>query len=260
MQYFYAYHGPQNKNAFNYSNGYGVGQAWRTNQVNVGDRLFVIQKLTGDPDFRLCGLFEIISTYEDHGSTYPYRVKLENLTNFDVFPPIDEALISKQLPISDRNEPWTNFKRHFCYQGASFQSPLNGDIVSVLNLQISMPDEPIDATIRREDGLHMVKFRKDQKRFRDAVMANWDGKCAVTGSSLAVEACHIISHADMGLPSVENGIALAADLHALFDSDHLSFINNRVILSESARLEPRYKEFHEAELRTPLKPVNLPVK
>jgi len=260
MQYFYAYHGPKNTKNFDYSNGYGVGQAWKISQANAGDRLFVIQKLSGDPDFLLCGLFEIVGTYEDHDSVYPYRVKLKNLSNLDAFLPMDESIIGEQLPQSDRNEPWTNFKRHFCHQGASFKAPLSEKIVSVLNQQISMSDDPIEATIRREDGLRMAPFRRDQGRFHKEVMANWDGKCAITGSSLAVEACHIISHADRGLPSVENGIALAADFHNLFDSDHLSFRNNRIILSESARLEPRYKDFHEAELRTPLKPVNLSVK
>ncbi|MDF7760551.1 HNH endonuclease signature motif containing protein [Kosakonia cowanii] len=106
----------------------------------------------------------------------------------------------------------------------------------------------------------MVKIRHEQGKFRKAVMSNWEGKCAITGSALAVESCHIIRHADNGLPSVENGIALAADLHKLFDSDHLSFRGNRIILSASARSEARYKDFHDTELRKPLTPVNLSVK
>ena len=234
MKYFYAYHGPKNTKDFDYSNGYGVGQEWKTRQVTPGDRLFVIQKLSGKRDFQLCGVFEIIDTFVDPNNVYPYRVQLK--------------------------EEWTNFKRHFCHQGASFEAPLCEEIVSVLSLLIAIPDYQIGTPARREDGLRMVKIRREQAKFRKAVMSNWGNKCAITGSILAVEACHIISHANKGLPSVENGIALAADFHKLFDSDHLSFRDNRVILSESARLEPRYKDFHGTELRKPLKPVDLSVK
>ncbi|HFF8547246.1 TPA: HNH endonuclease [Kluyvera cryocrescens] len=260
MQYFYAYHGTKNKKDFNYRNGYGVGQQWKIRQVNFGDRLFIIQKLAGEKTFLLCGLYEVIDTYEDPDNEFPYRVKLEDLSGLDSFLPMDEFLIGEQLPISKRKEPWTNFKRHFCHQGASLEAVLDEKIVSVLNSLIVMPDDQSDVPGRREDGLRMVKIRRDQKKFRKEVMTNWGGKCAITGSSLAVEACHIIRHSDRGLPSVENGIALAADFHKLFDSDHLSFEDNRIILSEAARLELRYKDFHDTELRVPLKRVNLSVK
>ncbi|MDF7760550.1 hypothetical protein PU683_13590 [Kosakonia cowanii] len=79
MRYFNAYHGPNNTEAFEYSNGYGVGQEWKIAQVNSGDRLFIIQKLSGARDFLLCGLFEIVETYQDSNSVYPYRVKLNDL-------------------------------------------------------------------------------------------------------------------------------------------------------------------------------------
>ncbi|WP_312973322.1 HNH endonuclease [Atlantibacter sp.] len=260
MQYFYAYHGTKNTQDFNYRNGYGVGQEWKIRQVNSGDRLFIIQKLAGAKDFQLCGLYEVIDTYDAPDNEYPYRVKLEDLSMLDSFLPMDESLIGEQLPLSRRKEPWTNFKRHFCHQGASLGAVLDDKIVSVLNSLIVMPGEQTEAPERREDGLRMVKIRREQKKFRKAVMANWGGKCAITGSSLAVEACHIIRHADRGRASVENGIALAADFHKLFDSDHLSFEGNRIILSESARLEPRYKDIHDTELRVPLKRVNLSVK
>lgn len=260
MQYFYAYHGPHNREGFDYSNGYGVGQEWKVRQVSKGDRLFVIQKIAGAREFLLCGLYEIVGTYEDPSSAYPYRVKLKDLSTLDAFIPLDESQISKQLPTSARKEPWTNFKKHFCHQGASLKAPLDEDVLSVLTSLMTMSEEQSDSPVRREDGLRMVKIRREQSKFRKAVMSNWEGRCAISGSALAVEACHIIRHADNGEPSVENGIALAADFHKLFDSDHLSFRDNRIILSESARREPRYKDFHNSELRKPLKPVNLSVK
>lgn len=257
MQYFYAYHGTKNTEDFNYRTGYGVGQKWKVHQVNSGDRLFVIQKLAGARTFLLCGLYEIIDTYENPDSEFPYRVKLKDLSGLDSFLPMDESHIGEQLPLSKRKEPWTNFKRHFCHQGASLEAVLDEKIVSVLNSLIAMPEEQSEILDRRDDGLCMAKFRRDQNKFRKEVMMNWGGKCAITGSSLAVEACHIVRHADRGSISVENGIALAVDFHKLFDSGHLSFEDNRIMLSESARREPRYKDFHGTELRVPLKRVNL---
>lgn len=259
MQYFYAYHGPKNKKDFDFSKGYGVGEKWKISQVKSGDRLFVIQKLTGSLNFQFCGLFEITGTYEEPDNDYQYRVNLKDLSELDAYLPIDESRISDLLPLSTRKEPWTNFKRHFCHQGASLEAPLDKKIVSALISLVAIQSEQDEITDRREDGMRMVKIRREQSKFRKAVMLNWGGRCAITGSPLAVEACHIIRHADKGLPSVENGIALAADLHKLFDSDHLSFKDNRIILSESARLEPRYEKYHGTELRKPLKPVNLSI-
>lgn len=43
MKYFYAYHGPKNTKDFDYSNGYGVGQEWKTRQVTPGDRLLLFK-------------------------------------------------------------------------------------------------------------------------------------------------------------------------------------------------------------------------
>ena len=259
MKYFYAYHGPQNKDNFDYSGGYGVQKESKLSKAKEGDLVFVIQRLSGESDFMLCGLFKIARFYYEPTSTYPHRVQLNDISRLDAFLPLDELLLSEQLPPSNRKEPWTNFTRHFCHVGASFEAPLGEGVVSVLNSLMVIPDDQTETIDRREDGMRMVKIRREQGRFRKEVMSNWGGKCAITGSSLAVEACHIVRHADKGSASVENGIALAADFHKLFDSDNLSFRDNQIILSEAARREPRYKDLHGKKLREPLKPVNLSV-
>jgi|GEM_PF-5996093 len=110
----------------------------------------------------------------------------------------------------------------------------------------------------KDGGWAIIRTRNDQEKFRQDVLDNWEGKCAVTGSALTVEACHIVSHANKGSPSVENGIALAADLHRLFDSGHLRFKDGRVVLSEEARNDPRYGFLDNAKIRVPICPVNFP--
>ncbi len=105
------------------------------------------------------------------------------------------------------------------------------------------------------DGWAKSKVRKSQGQFRQDVLANWSGRCAITGSAFAVEACHIISHSSGGVPSVENGIALAADLHHLLDSNHLQIIDNIAIFSDDAKNDPRYAAYHNIMLRTPIIPI-----
>ncbi|MFJ5440109.1 HNH endonuclease [Pectobacterium brasiliense] len=121
--------------------------------------------------------------------------------------------------------------------------------------QVSEPLPTFEQRLYVEDGYSTTKIRKSQSKFRNDVLANWRGCCAITGSRFAIDACHILSHASGGAPSVENGIALASDLHRLLDSGHLRIENNQAIFSDEARKEPRYKDFHGKILNEPLFPV-----
>lgn len=102
-----------------------------------------------------------------------------------------------------------------------------------------------------------VKVRKAQGLFRADVLRNWGDKCAITGTRLALEAAHILSHSKGGAPSVENGICLAADLHTLLDRGHIRFEDGRVVLSIEASADERYAPLDGCSLRKPLVAVNL---
>ncbi|SMG29027.1 HNH endonuclease [Cedecea sp. NFIX57] len=261
MQYFYAYHGPQNEKDFDPKGGYGTRLQHNYERVKDGDRVFIIQKLAGRNSlFYLCGEYEITGHSINNKLNYKYRFALKDVSQLDHFIELDPIALSKMLPKRDGDSRWNIFQRHFCRQGAAFARALDSNVVEVLS---SLVGEAVEAQFehrpRREDGLRMVKVRQDQAAFRRDVLNNWNNKCAITGSSLAVEACHIISHASQGEPTVENGIALAADLHHLFDSDDLSFEGNRVILSLKAQNEPRYHALHNAEIQTPKTPVKFRV-
>lgn len=136
---------------------------------------------------------------------------------------------------------WEEFKAN--QQGSQQLSP------------ITEPSPTFEQRSYVEDGYSLTKTRKAQGRFRKDVLANWEGRCAITGSRFAIDACHILSHAAGGAPSVENGIALASDLHRLLDSGHLRIEDNRAIFSIEARKDPRYKQFHARKLKKPLLPV-----
>lgn len=109
------------------------------------------------------------------------------------------------------------------------------------------------------DGLNTkysrIRVRPAQGRFRAEVLRNWGDACAITGQKLVVEACHIIAHAEGGASTIENGVALAVDLHRLLDSGHLLLVDGKVLMSDEARRERRYADLHDNELRTPCKPV-----
>ncbi|WP_024527269.1 HNH endonuclease signature motif containing protein [Serratia fonticola] len=103
-----------------------------------------------------------------------------------------------------------------------------------------------------------AEIRHAQGHFRRAVMSNWENQCAITGTRLALEAAHIVSHASGGNASVENGICLAADLHTLLDSGHLLILDGIVHLSDEAKDDLRYYALEGTMLRIPLAKVRFP--
>jgi putative restriction endonuclease len=108
------------------------------------------------------------------------------------------------------------------------------------------PDEqaiapPITAAERRY-ALRAVKHRLHQASFREAVIAAYDGRCALSGlpEPLLLDAAHIVADKDelLGQPVVPNGIPLSKIHHAAFDA-HLIGIDPDYRLHVSERLLAR---------------------
>ncbi|HCA8428297.1 TPA: HNH endonuclease [Klebsiella pneumoniae] len=59
---------------------------------------------------------------------------------------------------------------------------------------------------------------QEQAAFRKAVSMNYNHRCAITGDEVAVEACHIQTHANYFDNSLDNGVLLSVGLHRLFDA------------------------------------------
>jgi hypothetical protein len=82
----------------------------------------------------------------------------------------------------------------------------------------------------------LVLARIGQGLFRRSVLANWNFRCAVTGSSLVVRASHIKPWSvcnDFERLDPNNGLPLVATLDALFDSQLITFNpNGQIKLSE----------------------------
>lgn len=99
-------------------------------------------------------------------------------------------------------------------------------------------EPPVDRLERRY-AVRMVKQRLHQATFREAVIAAYDGRCALSGlpEPLLLDAAHIIAdgHEHLGQPVVTNGIPLSKLHHAAFDA-HLIGIDPDFCMHVSGRL------------------------
>ena len=106
-------------------------------------------------------------------------------------------------------------------------------------------DEPVlpETSIDRRYALRDVKHRLHQASFREAVIAAYNGRCALSGlpEPLLLDAAHIIADKDeqYGQPVVPNGIPLSKIHHAAFDS-HLIGIDPDFRVHVSERLLRRH--------------------
>lgn len=131
-QYFYAYHSPKNGSAFNPSGGYGVATRSKRDRVKVGDLVFVIQKIGKSAPFELCGPYEVAAHYDADSGKTRFRIRLAESDEDSAPVALDEEALSQQLPQLQSFQNWSNFKRHFCRQGASLQKPLSSEVVDIL--------------------------------------------------------------------------------------------------------------------------------
>lgn len=100
---------------------------------------------------------------------------------------------------------------------------------------ISLPENVLE----RRYALRAVKQRLHQASFREAVIAAYNGRCALSGlpEPLLLDAAHIVADKDerFGQPTVPNGIPLSKIHHAAFDA-HLIGIDADYRLHVSDRL------------------------
>ena len=94
-------------------------------------------------------------------------------------------------------------------------------------------------SVERRYALRSVKQRLHQASFREAVIAAYNGRCALSGlpEPLLLDAAHIIADKDelLGQPVVPNGVPLSKIHHAAFDA-HLIGIDPDYRLHVSERL------------------------
>ncbi|UCX05604.1 HNH endonuclease [Shewanella glacialimarina] len=266
MNSYYAYHGPDNKTDFDYTNGYGFEKETKLKKLEIGDEVYIVQglKIKGKHCFKLCGKYKVIEKYYDENFIgREHRVRLSDASKLSSFLNIDEDDWSNRLPNSERKDQKTNFKKHFCFTGATLQSPLSHEVISVIEHYLSSGSKsakgPTSFSIAQGDLVGdlkviensdlsdsekeiLTKARVGQGKFKSDVIKTWQGeKCAVTLVSIKemLIASHIKAWKDCENTGERldgaNGILLCAHVDKLFDNHLITFKckNNRYYLNIS---------------------------
>lgn len=116
-------------------------------------------------------------------------------------------------------------------------------------------DEPFDpetAHDAREKVLREIRARRGQKKFRDALIDAYEGRCAITGCDVLdiLEAAHITPYLGPDTNHVTNGLLLRADLHTLFDAGLVAVDpKTKAILVAPTIKDPVYRALHGQPLR-----------
>jgi putative restriction endonuclease len=139
----------------------------------------------------------------------------------------------------------------------------------VFGLPGEIDTRPPQTAPERRYALREVKHRLHQASFRDAVIAAYNGRCAVSGlpEPLLLDAAHIIQDKDerLGQPVVPNGIPLSKIHHAAFDAhlvgidaDYGIHISRRLMKQRDGPLLETLKHLHGSTLHLPQRQRDLP--
>ena len=142
-----------------------------------------------------------------------------------------------------------------------------------LKAQVSMglpgEDRLSQDTAERRYALRVVKQRLHQASFRDAVIAAYRGRCALSGlpEPMLLDAAHIIADGDerLGQPVVSNGIPLSKIHHAAFDAhligidpDFKVHVAERLLSQNDGPLLEALKRLHGTDLHLPGRAMDYP--
>jgi putative restriction endonuclease len=121
---------------------------------------------------------------------------------------------------------------------------------------------PPQNALERRYALRLVKQRLHQASFREAVIAAYNGRCAVSGlpEPLLLDAAHIVVDKDerLGHPIVPNGIPLSKIHHAAFDAhligidpDYRLHVSDRLLIQNDGPMLEALKLLNGGKLHLP---------
>jgi len=121
---------------------------------------------------------------------------------------------------------------------------------------------PPQNALERRYALRLVKQRLHQASFREAVIAAYSGRCAVSGlpEPLLLDAAHIVMDEDerLGHPIVSNGIPLSKIHHAAFDAhligidpDYRLHVSDRLLIQNDGPMLEALKRLNGGRLHLP---------
>lgn len=207
---------------------------------------------------------------DEEGRTWEYIYFLTKPTRIDVN--VDQADVVKHLrngyrgftKISDaaieKIEKEYGTVENFCrtiftvFETAQFQIKLVED---------ALPPEAFDSSNlsdARNKVLRTIVQRRGQKKFRDALLAAYGGKCAVTQCAVVstLEAAHIVPYLGEHTNQVVNGLLLRSDIHTLFDLGLLRIGPDLSVSVDPACMQSPYSSLHGQKLVAPENPAFRP--
>ena len=114
--------------------------------------------------------------------------------------------------------------------------------------------DPTSVEDARERILRVITQRRGQKPFRDALIAAYNGRCAITGCSIldVLEAAHIHPYRGPDTNKVTNGLLLRSDVHTLFDCGLLAIDSDTMTVLVAPQLsDSEYGALHGRRLCAP---------
>jgi len=126
-----------------------------------------------------------------------------------------------------------------------------------------------ETELERRYALRDVKHRLHQSSFREAVIAAYGGRCALSGlpEPLLLDAAHIVADGNemYGQPIVPNGIPLSKTHHAAFDShligidpDYRVHLSERLLSREDGPMLEALKRLHQQRMHLPIRTKDYP--
>lgn len=128
---------------------------------------------------------------------------------------------------------------------------------------------PPESALERRYALRAVKQRLHQASFREAVIAAYGGRCALSGlpEPLLLDAAHIVADSDelLGQPVVSNGVPLSKIHHAAFDAhligidpDYRLHVSDRLLSKQDGPMLEALKRLNGGALHLPSRAKDCP--
>lgn len=128
---------------------------------------------------------------------------------------------------------------------------------------------PPESALERRYALRAVKQRLHQASFREAVIAAYGGRCALSGlpEPLLLDAAHIVADNNelLGQPVVPNGVPLSKIHHAAFDAhligidpDYRLHVSDRLLSKQDGPMLEALKRLNGGALHLPSRAKDCP--
>lgn len=133
--------------------------------------------------------------------------------------------------------------------------------VEELDAEDSKSFDPTGLKDARTRVLREVVQRRGQRKFREALLLAYGGRCAITGCPVTplLEAAHITPYLGPDTNSIKNGILLRADIHTLWDLGLLAVDPNTSEVWVSPEVDdPNYRVLAGQPLKYPSHPAQHP--